>query len=202
MAKCPRCHNELESDLKNAGASETCPICKMVLSVPGNDEWQQVQDAKRQEGLERERIKNEQKRIKAEKKRKAQEYDELLVKEQEARERAAEEEQRKRDEWQKELHSYRSQSEGVRPEQEQARNEFLEYEGTGTLTGFGALLLIGGLLCAAYFFFSFRTSVDTPVGQVNNLGLLNDRTGGIIIGMGLAVTGAVFIAVSSNRDKR
>ena len=63
-------------------------------------------------------------------------------------------------------------------------------ESSGVAT-FGWLLLVLGLLCTAYFFFFYSTSVETGVGAVNNLGLMQNRTLGCIVGIGLAVVGTL-----------
>ena len=66
---------------------------------------------------------------------------------------------------------------------------------------FGFILFVVGLCVAGYFFFVFDTSVTVPATEVfgqtvggqaiNNLGLMNERTNGIIIGMGISFIGVV-----------
>lgn len=71
----------------------------------------------------------------------------------------------------------------------------------------GSLMLIGGLIGAAYFFFFFETSVDVPpqkifgqtVERVNNLGLMAQRQNGIIFSFGVAIVGALIEFFSRSR---
>ena len=61
------------------------------------------------------------------------------------------------------------------------------------------LLLIGGLGCGIYYLAFFTTSVEVPQqeimgqvfggGEVNNIGLMQDRQNGIYLGFGAAVVG-------------
>jgi hypothetical protein len=70
----------------------------------------------------------------------------------------------------------------------------------------GVLLLLGGVAAAMYFFMFFDTTVQVPSteimgqtiggGAVNNLGLMNERTNGIIIGVGLALIGLILTIVT------
>ncbi len=65
------------------------------------------------------------------------------------------------------------------------------------LRNFGAFFLIVGLAVVAYFYFVFDPSVQSGIGRVVNLGLMADRQNGIIVGMGLAVVGAIMFALGS-----
>lgn len=69
--------------------------------------------------------------------------------------------------------------------------------GSSSLRTFGTLLLVAGLAVGGYFFFAFDASVESGYGRVNNLGLMADRQNGIIIGIGLAVVGAIMLAIGS-----
>ena len=51
--KCARCHNDLESDLTDAGKKDTCPFCKAAFIVPGQRELKEIQDAAKQKEEER-----------------------------------------------------------------------------------------------------------------------------------------------------
>lgn len=51
-----------------------------------------------------------------------------------------------------------------------------------------ALLICGGLIMAAYFFFWYDT---TTRGGVHNVGLMQDRSIGTMVGIGLSILGAV-----------
>lgn len=62
---------------------------------------------------------------------------------------------------------------------------------------FGVVLLIIGLVVAAYFLLAFDTSVESGVGRVNNLGLLADRQNGLIAGIGLGIVGTIILAIRS-----
>jgi hypothetical protein len=79
------------------------------------------------------------------------------------------------------------------------------------LRAIGLILLLGGLVCAGFFFTSFETSVTTEskyisglghIGgqQVENIGRLNQRQNGITIGIGVAILGAILI-VAANKNK-
>ena len=67
------------------------------------------------------------------------------------------------------------------------------------LSTLGVLILLVGMGIVAYFYFFFSTAVDVPTttingqsfggGQVNNLGLMNDRMIGIIIGIAACLIG-------------
>lgn len=62
----------------------------------------------------------------------------------------------------------------------------------------GLFLLLIGLGAAAYFFVVFDVSVETAGGiRVVNLGKIADRQNGIIFGVGMAIVGAVVLAIGS-----
>ncbi|HTB84969.1 MAG TPA: hypothetical protein VK742_15040 [Candidatus Sulfotelmatobacter sp.] len=61
----------------------------------------------------------------------------------------------------------------------------------------GILLLLGGLVVTAYFFFGFDPSVESGMGRVNNIGLMADRQNGILIGIGLAIVGTIMLVIGS-----
>lgn len=69
--------------------------------------------------------------------------------------------------------------------------------GSSGLRILGALFLIGGLAVAAYFLLAFDTSVESGYGRVTNLGLMNDRTNGIIVGIGLGIVGTIMLVIGS-----
>lgn len=74
-------------------------------------------------------------------------------------------------------------------------NKLLEY--------LGILMLLGGIAGTVYFFGFFNTTVTTePISfmgqsvggqQVNNLGLMADRQNGLIVSIGSAVLGTIFL---------
>ncbi len=187
--KCPRCHKELESDLKNAGAGETCPMCKTEVTVPGANVRQQMEDAKRQGELYRERID-------AEHKRKAQEGHELLAKETEARKHKAEGEELQR--------RLRLQDERLKQEEGRIRGvlepipqqgdqrEFLNYDAqrrAASTTGPAQVLGIIGsiILLMGVFAPIVRTST---AGSLNYL--QNGKSDGVIV-LILAVVSFVLV---------
>ena len=53
--KCTKCHNDLESDLTDAGKKDTCPLCKAAFIVPGQRELNEIQDAAKQAEAEKTR---------------------------------------------------------------------------------------------------------------------------------------------------
>jgi len=62
------------------------------------------------------------------------------------------------------------------------------------VTTTGAWLIVIGISVVAYFYFYFSTVVDSGGEQIYNVGLMNDRTLGIIIGVGACIVGAVLMA--------
>jgi len=74
-------------------------------------------------------------------------------------------------------------------------------QASNILNPIGVIILLAGLAVSIYFFLFFDTSVEVPTtelfGQtfggerVNNLGLMNQRTNGVIIGMGIAIIGLI-----------
>ena len=75
-------------------------------------------------------------------------------------------------------------------------------EERSAVTSFGILFLVGGLICAAYFFVAFDTSVSSSYGgRVNNIGLLNQRQNGIMIGIGASILGGLLIIIGKNNKK-
>jgi len=77
------------------------------------------------------------------------------------------------------------------------------------LTTLGVIMLLVGLAVAIYFFLFFDTSVEVPTtelfGQtfggerVNNIGLMNQRTNGVIFGMGIAIIGLILALVTKGK---
>lgn len=74
----------------------------------------------------------------------------------------------------------------------------------------GGLLLLVGLLWAGYYFAIFDVSVEVPTGsfmgyeygggRVNNIGLMAQRQNGILIGMGVAVIGAILFGIGYSQQ--
>jgi len=75
----------------------------------------------------------------------------------------------------------------------------------------GTLMIIGGIVAVIYFAIFFDTSVAIPTteifgqtiggGRVNNLGLMNDRSNGIMIGIGAAIFGLILSIVAKSKSK-
>ncbi|MFO0967887.1 MAG: hypothetical protein U0793_20190 [Gemmataceae bacterium] len=66
-----------------------------------------------------------------------------------------------------------------------------------------SLLVGGGLIAAGYFAFFFDTTVDTGFGmRVHNIGLLNERTTGILCGLGAALLGGILTMVDVFKNRR
>lgn len=73
------------------------------------------------------------------------------------------------------------------------------------------LMIIWGIMAVIYFTMFFDTSVAIPTtevfgqtvggGRINNLGLMNDRTNGITIGIGVAIFGLILSIVAKSKSK-
>jgi DNA-directed RNA polymerase subunit RPC12/RpoP len=87
--KCAKCHNDLESDLTDAGKKDICPFCKAAFIVPGQRELNKIQDAKKQKEAEKTRKDEERRAAKAESVRQRAEW--LRLQEEEERTRCEEE---------------------------------------------------------------------------------------------------------------
>ena len=59
---------------------------------------------------------------------------------------------------------------------------------------FGTLCLFGGGFVTLYFLIGFDVSVPGGVGSIVNLGLLNDRQAGVMVGLAALIVGAIFLA--------
>ncbi len=83
---------------------------------------------------------------------------------------------------------------------------------TSAMRGLGALLLVGGLAVAAYYYAYFDTSVEVPTqqilgqtvggGRVHNIGLMQDRQNGLWIGLGAAALGFICLLVGQYASTR
>jgi hypothetical protein len=69
----------------------------------------------------------------------------------------------------------------------------------GGVETFGWIILGLGLLCIVFFLFFYSTSVDTMAGEVHNAGLMQNRTLGCIIGVGLAIVGTLMALLGRKR---
>jgi hypothetical protein len=67
-------------------------------------------------------------------------------------------------------------------------------------SGLDTLLIVGGIILSAYFWFFYDTSVSTSFGSVNNIGLMQNRQLGLIVGIGLAIAGVIMFAISKSGD--
>lgn len=77
--------------------------------------------------------------------------------------------------------------------------------GSPTLRALGAILFIGGLVAAVYYFQYFDTTVASPQieifgqtvggGRVHNIGLMQERQSGLLIGGAIAAAGFILVLV-------
>jgi hypothetical protein len=65
------------------------------------------------------------------------------------------------------------------------------------LTGWGWVLIIGGLCVAAFFLFLYDTTVYADGRHVHNIGLQQNRTLGAVAGMIAAAVGAIMVALDA-----
>lgn len=63
----------------------------------------------------------------------------------------------------------------------------------------GFLIFAGGIVCA-YFYFHFDTSVSIAFGRVNNLGLMQDKNNGLIVGGLMLVVGIIHFVTKRNQN--
>jgi hypothetical protein len=62
------------------------------------------------------------------------------------------------------------------------------------------LLIICGLICSISFWFFYDTSVSMGFGDVNNIGLMQNRQLGVIVGIGMVIVGVIVLAISKKSD--
>jgi RNA polymerase subunit RPABC4/transcription elongation factor Spt4 len=72
--------------------------------------------------------------------------------------------------------------------------------GSLNASGVSSLLIICGILCSIYFWFFYETSVSTGFGDVNNIGLMQNRQLGLIVGIGVVIIGVIMFAISKKSD--
>jgi len=75
----------------------------------------------------------------------------------------------------------------VRAAQKETKRE------TSSLNLAGTIFLLLGAAVTVYFFNFYDVSVETGLGRINNFGRMNDRQIGIIVGVGMAIVGGMFI---------
>ena len=66
----------------------------------------------------------------------------------------------------------------------------------------GVWLIVIGMGIVAYFYFVFSTVVEAGNEEVYNIGLMNDRTTGIIIGVAACVVGTALWLSGRNESRR
>jgi hypothetical protein len=81
----------------------------------------------------------------------------------------------------------------------------------GCLPFIGLFMLVGGIAAVIYFAAFFDTSISVPTteifgqtiggGRVNNIGLMNDRSNGIMIGIGATIFGLILSIVTMSKSK-
>lgn len=64
-------------------------------------------------------------------------------------------------------------------------------------TTLGTVFFMAGVLGALYFFHRFDTS---PTGSTENIGLLNQRTNGIMLSCTGMIVGSLFLLLPRSRD--
>ena len=71
-------------------------------------------------------------------------------------------------------------------------------ESSGTLA---AVACVIGIIILAYYLLIYDTSIQTEMGRVVNLGLQQNRTLGVVVGVGLLIV-ATILAVSQGKQDR
>jgi len=94
--QCAKCHNDLESDLTDAGKKDTCPLCKAAFIVPGQRELKEMQNAAKRKEEERRvaeahRIRQREEKLRLEEDARTRREEERKKREDEAGAREAEE---------------------------------------------------------------------------------------------------------------
>jgi len=84
-------------------------------------------------------------------------------------------------------------------------------EGSPLLKFVGALLFLGGIAFAIYYFAYFETSVSVPAveifgrqiggGRVHNIGLMQERQNGLIFSSAAAVIGLLLVFMADRMNK-
>jgi DNA-directed RNA polymerase subunit RPC12/RpoP len=198
--KCAKCHNDLESDLTDAGKKDTCPFCKAAFIVPGQRELKeiQIQDAAKQRDDARFRRGKEEERRQAEAEGVRQREEWLRLQETEERTK------REVEQWQRQERNEAAFAE-VRQREERKRAA-LPAAPQEPFSGVSLLLylLFGfGFVWTCYFFWGYETSIPTAdysyAERVQNVGLLAHQQQGVIIGIGLMVICAILSAERSIR---
>jgi hypothetical protein len=185
----------LESDLTDAGKKDTCPFCKAVFIVPGQRELNEIQDAAKQAEAEKTRKDEERRAAKAHSIRQREEW--LRLQEEERIRRVEEQRQgdAKRDE---NLQAAIKTFVKTHPAPAAALPAFNAAEPSEGVTVLLWLLFAFGFVWTCYFFWGYETSVPTAdyiyAERVQNVGLLAHQQQGVIIGIGLMVISAIFIA--------
>jgi flagellar biosynthesis GTPase FlhF len=194
--KCAKCHNDLESDLTDAGKKDTCPFCKAAFIVPGQRELNEIQDAAKQAEAEKTRKDEERRAAKAESVRQREEW--LRLQEEERTRRDVEQRQRQeRNEAAFESVRQREERE-EREERERALLADSPLEPFEPVSVLLWVLFAFGFVWTCYFFWGYETSIPTAdysyAERVQNVGLLAHQQQGVIIGIGLVVFSTIFIA--------
>jgi hypothetical protein len=98
--------------------------------------------------------------------------------------------------WKKPFQPLRTSAEFTALFQNSAPTHAQEANGLET---FGWILLGLGLLCIVFFLFFYSTSGGTIAGEVYNVGLMQNRTLGCIVGVGLAIIGTLMALLGRER---
>jgi len=198
--KCAKCHNDLESDLTDAGKKDTCPFCKAAFIVPGQRELKeiQIQDAAKQRDDARFRRGKEEERRQAEAEGVRQREEWLRLQETEERTKREVEQRQRQERNEAAFAEVRQREERKRAALPAAPQE--PFSGVSLLL----YLLFGfGFVWTCYFFWGYETSIPTAdysyAERVQNVGLLAHQQQGVIIGIGLMVICAILSAERSIR---
>lgn len=83
---------------------------------------------------------------------------------------------------------------------------------SGLLQFLGAILFLGGVAAAVYFYAYFNTTVAAPTvevlgrtlggGRVHNIGLMQERQLNLILSIVVALVGLVMVGVAQKRARR
>lgn len=92
---------------------------------------------------------------------------------------------------------------------EQQEQEYKSIDKSSSMKKLGLILLLLGSLIAGYYYLLFDTSVEVPTteimgqtfggGRVHNIGLLQEKQSGGMIGGGLAVFGLIITLIASSK---
>jgi hypothetical protein len=68
-----------------------------------------------------------------------------------------------------------------------------------TTSSISRILIVLGIVCSLFFWF-YDTSVSTAIGNVNNIGLMQNRQLGLIVEVGMVIAGVIVLGISKKAD--